>query len=162
MTLTQSNLAKFFDYKEGQLFWKFSTGRVAAFSKAGSLGSHGYFQVKLMGKIYLVHRLIYTLINGQIPNNVDHIDGNKTNNKIENLRSCTQSENRMNACRSTSNKIGIKGVCWSKSNKCWRVQVKKQSKKVYDAFFDDLELAEFVAIEARNKHHGFFSKHDAP
>jgi hypothetical protein len=161
MTLTQSKVAEFFDYKDGQLFWKISTGRVSAFSKAGTLGSHGYLQIRLMGKIYLAHRLIYLLINGHIPNQIDHIDGDKTNNKIDNLRLSSQSENRMNSSRSSLNKIGIKGVCWSKSNKSWRVQIKKQRKNVYDGFFNDLELAELVSIEARNKYHGLFARHDS-
>ena len=160
MILTQSKVAQFFEYKDGQLFWKISRGRVPAFSKAGTLGTHGYLQVTLMGKIYLAHRLIYLLINGQMPDQIDHIDGDKTNNKIDNLRVSDQSENRMNSSRSTLNQIGIKSVCWSKSNKCWRVQVKKHRKNVYDGFFDDLELAQLVAIEARNKHHGLFARHD--
>ena len=158
--LTQSIVLENFDHKDGQLFWKKSRGNVKKFTKAGTLGSHGYYQIRFLGKTYLTHRLVYLFVHGQMPSQIDHIDGDKTNNRIENLRSCNQSENRMNAICSSLNKIGIKNVCWSKSNKRWRVQVKKQGKNVYDAHFEDLELAELVAIEARNKYHGLFAKHN--
>ncbi len=159
MTLTQSILIDNFDYKNGQMFWKKSAGRCKKNSIAGSLGSHGYWQIRFQNKMYLAHRLIYLYVNGQMPKQIDHIDGNKTNNCVENLRQCNQSENRMNAACSSLNKIGIKGVSWSVPHKMWRVQVKKYKKNVYDKFFDDLELAELVAVEARNKHHGFFARH---
>lgn len=160
MILTQSMLIDLFEYKDGQLFWKKATGRCKKFSVAGSVGSHGYRQIRLQNKMYLAHRLVYLLVHGQMPDQIDHIDGNKINNKIENLRPCNQSQNRMNSSCSSLNKIGIKGVCWSKPHKKWRVQVKKANKNVYDNFFDDLEFAEFVATEARAKHHGAFAKNN--
>jgi len=158
--LTQSQLLEVFDYRNGQLLWKRSTGRVSAYSEAGAIGKRGYRHVRFMGKSYLAHRLIYLMIKNELPIQIDHIDGNKLNNRIENLRSSTQSENRMNAVRSTLNKSGVKGVCWSRSNRCWHVQVKKGKKNVYSGFFADLEFAELVSVEARNKHHGTFARHD--
>ena len=160
MILTQSMLIELFEYKDGQLFWKKATGRCKKFFLAGSIGSHGYRQIRLQNKIYLAHRLIYLLIYGQMPTQIDHIDGNKINNKIENLRPSNQSENRMNSRCSSLNKVGVKGVCWSKPHKKGRVQVKKHGVNVYDNFFDDLEFAELVAIEARVKHHSAFARHN--
>lgn len=158
MTLTQSKISEFFDYKDGNLFWKVSRGSISKFSKAGTLGSHGYVQIRLMGKFYLAHRLIYLLINGQIPEQIDHIDGDKTNNKIENLRSSTQSQNRMNSVGFS--KSGVKGVSWDKRLCKWAVQVKVNKKRIYHCLFDDLEFAELVSIEARNKYHGVYARHN--
>jgi hypothetical protein len=159
MILTQTILSNLFDYNNGQLFWKNPTNRCKKNPLAGCLGSHKYWQIRIKNKTYLAHRLIYLLMHGQMPKQIDHIDGNKLNNQIQNLRPSNQSENRMNSRPSSKNKIGIKGVCWSKVHKKWRVQVKKQGINLCDKFFDDLELAQLVAVEARNEHHGKFARH---
>jgi hypothetical protein len=56
--------------------------------------------------------------------------------------------------------VGVKGVNWNKSNKQWRVRVQVNKKRIHIGDFKDLELAELVAIEARNKYHGNFAKHN--
>jgi hypothetical protein len=66
--------------------------------------------------------------------------------------------NNMNKGAQANSKSGIKNVCWSNQNQKWWVQVTAYGKKVVSKMFDDLELAELVAIEARDKYHGAFAR----
>jgi hypothetical protein len=81
-----------FTYSEGTLLYK--SGKVAGTSKPNA----GYYKVFIDGKYYPLHRVIYYLVSGDNPGNrvVDHIDRNKLNNKIENLRCVSHSDNQHN------------------------------------------------------------------
>lgn len=70
-----------------------STSGIYAGSIGGTLGDRGYWKIKIDGKLYRVHRLVFFYFNGYCPNEIDHIDENKSNNLIENLRGITHSEN---------------------------------------------------------------------
>jgi len=158
MELTLSKLHELFDYKNGNLIWKFAKSRrVKAGDIAGCLDEYGYILIGVNGGVYRAHRLIYFYHHGYFPLFIDHIDGNRANNKIENLRSVTTSQNAMNQKISTRNSSGIKGVMWHKRDKKWVVQLRVNSKNHSFGYFDDKELAELVAIEATNKLHKEFS-----
>ena len=158
MEVTQSQLHELFDYKDGNLIWKVAKARIIKVGDiAGSINEYGYIIIGIDGKVYRAHRLIYLYHNGYFPSFIDHIDGNKTNNKIENLRSATTSQNAMNRKISIKNSSGIKGVVWHKRDKKWVVQVKVNSKYQSFGYYEDKELAELVAIEATNKLHKEFS-----
>jgi hypothetical protein len=58
-----------------------------------------------------------------------------------------------------NNTSGCKGVYWNKRNRKWQVSVGVSKKQKHIGYFDDLELAELVALEARDKYHGNFAKH---
>jgi hypothetical protein len=127
-------------------------------SPAGSFDpSTGYHKTYINKKFYKTHRLIFFYHNGYFPEFVDHIDGNKTNNKIENLRPTTKSQNAMNQKVRADNKTGTKGVMWHKRDKKWFVQLRVNLKRYSFGYYDDKELAELVAIEAANKFHKEFS-----
>ena len=88
---------------------------------------NGYYRVEVQGKKHLIHRLIaeYFIPN---PNNkpyVDHIDNNRSNNRIDNLRWVTTSENNYNMSIKKTNKSGVKGVIWEKSRNKWRAEIKQ-------------------------------------
>jgi len=159
--MTQEEALRLFEYKDGMLYWKTRGNGFAPFkigSKVGSVCERGYARTKINGKGYLVHRLIYLMHNGFIPEFIDHIDGNKNNNKIENLRPATRAENYWNVpARKTNNLSKIKNVHWNKSSEKWAVVIKRNKKTHYCGLFKDLELAELVAIEARNHYHGAFA-----
>ena len=76
---------------------------------------------------------------GELPEFIDHIDGNSLNNRIENLREATNSQNCMNGKLRKTNKSGHKNVYWHKSAKKWSVEIKVFGKKKYFGLFDDLE-----------------------
>ena len=158
MELTLSRLHELFDYKDGNLIWKIATSpRVRVGDIAGYLNGYGYIGIGIDGSSYKAHRLIYFYHNGCLPSNIDHIDGNKSNNKIENLRSATTSQNAMNQKISTKNSSGVKGVHWHKRDKKWVVQLKSDSKRYSFGYFNDKKEAELVAIEETNKLHKEFS-----
>ena len=98
------------------------------------------------------------MFNVYMPKEVDHIDGNSLNNKIENLREANRSENVCNIGIKKTNTSGYKGVHWDKARNKWMVTVQKNKKIVFNKRFEDLELAVLVAEEARNKYHKEFAR----
>ena len=159
--INKEYLISILEYVDGCLFWKNDQGNVKAGSRAGGVGldSHGYRRVGIKSKIYLEHRLIYVMHHGEYPKEIDHIDGNKTNNKIENLRSVTRSQNRKNTGLRADNTSGVKNVSWYAPTNRWRVRVATNNLCKTIGYFKDLELAELVALEARDKFHESFANH---
>jgi hypothetical protein len=160
--LDQENAKRFFDYKNGVLYWKEKPHKFAHIKvgdKAGTVKGTGYMQTVINRKIYLNHRLIYLYHHGYIPKIIDHIDGDKKNNKIENLREATRCQNGYNSKRTVKNFSGSRGVVWSKKAKKWQVQIKYDGKHRYIGLFEDLELADLVSKEARDKYHGQFASY---
>jgi len=148
--LTKENLQKIFEYRDGDLYWKPS--------KAGTIDGSGYYQTGIQGKYFKNHRLIFLMHHGYLPALIDHIDGNRLNNKIENLRPATRSQNSFNSMRSKSNKTGIKGVSFREDTKKYRARL-YANKKAYElGQFEKIEDAEKAISEAREKHHGNFAK----
>lgn len=126
---------------------------------AGTLGTQGYLIIKIQGKAYKAHRLAWLYMYGQFPiKNLDHINGIKNDNRIENLRECTQQENCYNRVARTGSKSGIKNVCWHKRTQTWHVVLSFKGKSFFMGQFKDKELAELVAIEARIKYHGEYAR----
>jgi hypothetical protein len=147
--LTAEQLHEIFEYRDGDLYWKPS--------KAGAIAGGGYYQTGIQGKYFKNHRLIFLMHHGYLPDLIDHIDGNRLNNKIENLRPATRSQNLFNSMKSKSNKSGVKGVSWRESMKKYRARL-YANKKTYElGHFEKLEDAEKAIIEARKKHHGEFA-----
>ena len=150
-----------FVYQDGNLYWKKNLNfRQKKGQLVGWLKNDGYRLVTSMffGTLY-VHKIIWTMHGGTYDTVVDHIDNDKSNNKIENLRAATQQQNVFNTRMRKDNKSGVKGVCWFAPKNQWLVQVRKNKKSVVQKFFDDFELAELVAIEGRDKFHGRFANH---
>ena len=157
--LNKQKLTELFYYKEGVLYWASPTGkRIKKGDEVGSVNSAGYLVAKVLGKSYLVHRLIYQYHHGELPLIVDHKDNNPLNNAIENLRAATHAENRQNAKLRKDNKSGTKGVSFDAINKVWKVQVNCNNKAYRIGNFKDLELAELVSKMAREKLHGEFKR----
>ena len=153
------NLNQIFKYKDGELYWKIRPrNNVNIGDPAGTLEPTGYKRVGLFGKHYRVHQLVWCMFNGEFAELIDHIDGDVSNNRIENLRIASYAGNAQNAKLRKDNTSGVKGVCWHKRDKCWRVQVQVNNNR-FSANYDDLELAELVATEFRNKHHAEFVNH---
>ena len=157
--LTQKEAQECFDYKDGILYWKAKTAnRVKIGNPAGTFDpSTGYHKIHVHRKFYKAHRVIFLYHHGYLPEFVDHIDGNKINNKIENLRPTTKSQNAMNQKVRADNKSGTKGVMWLKREQKWLVALRVNSISHSFGYFKDKELAELVAIEATNKLHKDFS-----
>jgi hypothetical protein len=156
MEITQNYLKEHFDYKDGHLIVK-KTGNIKTETPINK--AHRYHRTVIKNKVYVIHRLIFLFHYGYLPKIIDHIDNDSTNNKIENLREATQQQNCINRKLHKTNKSGCKNVFWHNSMKKWSVSFSVNAKRKNFGFFDDLELADLVAIEARNLYHGPYACH---
>jgi len=157
--ITQDKLKEYLDYKEGKLFWKKQPSSVIPVgSEAGHTNARGYIQVKIFNKRYYAHRLVYFIFNGYFPQEVDHIDGIKSNNKIENLRASTKSQNNMNAKKRKDNTSGIKGITWDKRCKKWKTYLQSNKIRYYLGSYKDIEMATQVINEFRKQHHNEYAR----
>jgi len=157
--ITKEILNFLFDYKNGELYWKFSLScKSPKGNIAGSIKSDGYRRIGLNKKPYLAHRLIFMMHYGYLPEVVDHVDGNRQNNCIENLREATQSQNSHNQKLSSKNTSGYKNVTWNTRKRKWLVNIRLNYKDIHIGYFKDIELADLVAQEARDKYHGKFAR----
>lgn len=160
--MTAEQLHEMFEYKDGMLFVKkpLPHSKMEAGDRAGGASKNGYRCLRIQNKVYLEHRLVYLMFHGSLPRFVDHINGNRCDNRIENLRPCTLQENQRNKKLSKANKSGYKGVSWRASAQKWRVAIRVDGRRLEIGAFKDLELAGLVADMAREKYHGNFCRHD--
>lgn len=97
----------------GEFTFRYTRGGVTAGSRAGFLRPDGYVQIKIHGRAFLAHRLAWFWVHGAWPSSeeLDHINRNKADNRIDNLREATFSLNRTNLGLRASNRSGATGVC---------------------------------------------------
>ena len=156
--LTQEYVKTLFDYKDGKLIRKIRVANAMQGQEVGSIDNRGYSKVCINYKDYLTHRIIFLWNHGYLPKMIDHIDGNTSNNQIENLREASPTTNNYNQKISVKNKSGVKGVSWNKQRNKWVVRI-NANKKLKQWYIDSFEFAEFLATEARNHYHGEFARH---
>lgn len=161
--LTQEMLLENFRYDEktGNLYWKIKRSfRTKLSNPISSKNSSGYIQVctKISGKIkiYAVHRLIWKMIYGVDAKNIDHIDGDRTNNRISNLRDVTHQQNMMNRKKRCDSKNSYKGVYKLKNS--WIAEIWFMNKRYYIGSFKTDKDAGLAYIEASKKLHGNFAR----
>lgn len=112
-------------------------------------------------KDFMLHRIIWLLMTEEDPGTmqIDHIDGDRLNNRWANLRLATNAQNVYNQKLQPRNTSGVKGVCWFKDARKWVVQIPAQGYKPYVGRFDSLEEATEVARRVREERHGEFANH---
>lgn len=157
-SVSAERLREVFDYDPdtGQLRRKIRMGsRGAVGALVGSIGSEGYRVVCIDGERYYAHRLIWLHVYGMWPNaQVDHVDGDRSNNCLSNLRDVNASQNQQNlrgARRNSS--TGIKGVFWSDRSKKYTVQIGINGKRKSLGLFSDIDVAAGVYARAASKLH---------
>ncbi len=142
-----------YDAASGVFTWKKSRGRCSAGAVAGSLFSNGYVRVHFLKRDQLAHRLAWLYVYGDWPKcEIDHIDGNKQNNSISNLRECSSAENKQNRVSSgrTSKHLG---VSWSTRDKAWVSKITVDGKSYGLGYFkDELQAAEAYKKAKREFH----------
>ena len=158
MNLLKNTLNEKFEYVDGNFIWKKTSRKSLIGCIAGVKHPKGYTQIYICGKRYLLHRLIFLNYYGVMPSQIDHIDADKSNNRIENLRGCTDSQNRFNAHKPKNNTSGYKNIYWDKSRFKWVVNVAGEGKTLIKRF-NDLSDEIYAANEARQKLHGEFARH---
>jgi len=126
----------------------------------GSRNTKGHIQIRLDGTLYVAHRLAWLYMNGRFPvNQLDHIDGDKTNNKITNLREATNKQNQENVPLQVNNTSGYRGVSFDKRLKKFRAYVCHNRQQITLGLFDTSELATSAAQKARDQ---LFTHHKTP
>ena len=121
-----------FNKLTGNLHWKVSrSNRVKVGSEAGYINTHdGYRYINIDRKMYKAHRLVWLYVFGEFPDGIlDHKNQCRSDNRIHNLRECSQSENMCNRGKTANNTSGYKGVCFHKTTGKWRASVIKHGKK---------------------------------
>lgn len=124
--MDSKKLAELFEYREGKLFWRNAPSRrIKAGSRAGVLRPTGYRQIKIQGKNYLEHRLIWCLLKGSWPAfEIDHINRQRDDNRIGNLRDVSHEKNMVNTLRGENKK----GYYFDTHRKKYRVYIKIKGK----------------------------------
>ena len=142
ITLEQSLLKEIFEYKDGDLIRKDKV--------AGCLHKTGYRQIKVNNVIYPAHRLVWVYHNGFIDENmqIDHINGIKNDNRIENLRLVTAQQNCFNRSR-----LNAKGYTWNKDVKKWQSSIFVDGKMKYLGLYANEQDARNVYLANCNLHH---------
>ncbi|EOW6163946.1 TPA: HNH endonuclease [Klebsiella pneumoniae] len=138
-----------------------SSGGQEIGSIAGTISKHGYIRIRIKNKAYFAHRLAWLYEYGVWPENeIDHINGEKSDNRLINLREASRSGNNHNKKHQKNSASGVKGVSWSKKDKRWHARCRANKQTVYFGSFMDLEEAMLAVIKAREKYHGKFANNE--
>jgi len=159
--MNSETLTEMFEYKKGKLYNKYNRNpRALKGVEVGSKHHSGYYQVQITGKLYMVHRLIWIMYNNEIPDGmeIDHINHERDDNRLVNLRLVTRQDNRRNqklTDRNTSGTIGVYRI--SRLNK-WGSQIKVNGKVIWLGSFTDKTDAISARKDAEIKY-GFHENH---
>jgi hypothetical protein len=161
--LTQARLKKLLSYDpETGVFVRLVSlnNKTRVGAVAGSIHKYkGYQVVTVDGGKYFGHRLAWLYMMGEWPQEIDHIDHVKSNNRFSNLRLASRSENCLNIKLKSNNKSGVKGVSWDGRKNKWHAQMTYLGKNRSLGFFEVVEDAkEFIEL-ARAMCHGEFACH---
>lgn len=144
------------DYEKGVLIWKerplhhFKSEGIMNGSNlrlagriAGCIGNDGYVRIRIKGKSNVAHRIIWEMKNGPVPDGmyIDHINHDKADNRISNLRIATCRQNLINTLPAANNSSGFKGVTFHKKSGKWMSYVSIYHKRHYLGYFDSPEMA---------------------
>ena len=119
----------------------------------------GYYQIRIFGKRYKAHRIIWFWHYGKWPDNdIDHLDGDKGNNCIDNLADKLHADNHRNQKRRATNKSGFRGVSWCKLTNKWKSCIYVQGRQRHLGLCTSPEEA-FTTYVKKVKEHGFTDRH---
>jgi hypothetical protein len=149
------NWFEYFEYEDGELIRLHSNNQ---HKHVGSENSCGYVQFEHQGRTYMLHRIIWEMHYGAISKDtqIDHIDRNPYNNRIENLRICTQNQNQINARIPKNNTSGFKGVLKTPNGK-FQARLGYNGVKLYLGLFDTAEAANEKVIAKTRELYGEFA-----
>lgn len=160
-TLTQSRLHELVAYnpETGVFTRKVTTSpRAIAGMVAGRHRADGYSKICVDGKEYYAHRLAWLYVHGVWPQaDVDHIDGDPSNNRIDNLRSVTHAQNTLNSRQRPVGISGLRGVTLHRNTGLWNSRIRLNGRQVSLGYFQDAQEAHKAYLAAVEKQHGEFA-----
>jgi hypothetical protein len=171
MTLTQAEVIRLFDYRDGELYWKerprsdfksdlaWKQWNPKHAGKRAGCHSMQYASVAVNRVHYPLHRVVFLWHHGYLPEIVDHADCNPSNNNINNLRAATKADNQRNMKKPSNNSSGYKGVVWSKPCQKWMARIKYKGKQLHFGVFQSIEEAALCVKQHRERLHGAFANH---
>lgn len=128
--------------------------------KAGSVSKNGYLMVTVKQKQFYVHRICWLLHTGSWPSTgIDHINSDKQDNSVTNLRPATHSQNGCNRLNSR-NTSGCKNVYWSNKRNKWVIDISLNKKRVFHKIMDNYDEAVATAKLKMDELHGEYAKYD--
>lgn len=143
-----------YDIKTGVFTWKINSGKAKVGSVAGGLTSKGYVRIKVFDRKIFAHQLAWMYVNGEFPNGpIDHINRIKKDNRIENLRVVTVSQNNQNSEISKKNTSGLKGVSRCRNTGKWRAQIRAFGINKSIGYFDTAQAAHEAYCKAASVFH---------
>jgi len=133
-----------------------TSNRAPKGSVSGRNNGNGYLRMMVDGQTYYAHRLAWFYVYGTWPaNEIDHRDGDGTNNRIDNLRQATHAQNGQNQPLRITNKSGMPGVSWLKSYQKWEAYIWLNCEKIGLGYFDDKKEAGEAYLNAKQNLHRF-------
>lgn len=157
----------------GELFWRARTKEMFPTARAAnswntryggkraftSKDAHGYFQGELFNVAFKAHRVVWALVHGEWPvDQLDHINGDRADNRIANLRVVSGSENMRNARAPLTNTSGQVGVYWYKQYQKWSASIRTHDRKHFLGYFASFDDA-VSARKTAEREHGFHPNH---
>ena len=150
-----------YDPSTGEFRWNVNrrgTAKAGAVAGCEHTDQNGkkYWQISIDGKQYKAHRLAWLVTHGGFPpEQIDHIDGNGLNNRLENLRAVSNAENQRNARKRADNTSGVSGVVWRKDHQKWQAKIQVNRKLTHLGYFTDKSeaIAARKAAEAKYNFH---------
>ena len=158
---SQQELQRVLEYSlvTGKFYWRVSRGQSTKGSEAGYVDDRGYNYIRLNGRPYRAHRLAWKLVNGTDPvEQIDHIDGDPTNNAWHNLREATNQQNNSNKGVRRNNTSGFKGVSWDSKFQKFRSYININGRQTHLGYSATAEEAHAAYCEAAARHHGEFAR----
>jgi len=121
----------------------------------------GYFSGAIFNMQVLAHRVAWAISHGAWPaGTIDHVNGDKRDNRLSNLRDVPHAQNMKNLRLRRNNRSGVNGVYWAEHAGKWRAEIKADGKRVHCGYFDSIEEAERARRQA-NERFGFAPLHGA-
>ena len=155
------DIRRYFDYlPSGHLAWKIKPNkRIVVGGLAGCITPSGYVQI-IFQRVHIgAHRLIWAWHNGDWPkHDIDHVNMDRSDNRIENLRQATRSQNKYNTAKQVDNTSGYKGVDFHKRRSIWRARISVSGKVLYLGAFNTSQEAASAYNAAACKYHGEFAR----
>lgn len=161
--ITQQRLKQRLSYSPivGVFEWRVTGHKIRPGMLAGCVNpDNGYIKITVDGKSYPAHVLAWLYMKGEWPDmDIDHKDGDKTNNAFGNLRLATKPQNGWNRKISSKNTSGVKGVSYRAGKKPWIARLDANGEVVWVGSFETKEQAEAAIVEKREQVHQEFANH---